>query len=305
MNQLDKLSIFMLVPDSRSRRVLREVLSAEVYKAEIMPCASPSDLFERLQLVRKADLVFLGLTPGSPELQKFLGSWRDKGLVSKHGLILLLAKQHADFSVRVAESYLQGADGFLKEPYSSQELHALLTAVLEKVRARRLEASAKALKAAAFLMNDAAQLVDMLYSRVAYPTGNPSLHNPKGMDSLKSSLANLQQEFSDEYASALVHTFSVWKIPDAHRAPKPKRSGSTEQISHPGLLALELMNKRSISREKMLDIVKIDAVELDMLLAGERPVTEEIARDLSRALGKTAREWVALQSRWNGEQQGS
>lgn len=65
---------------------------------------------------------------------------------------------------------------------------------------------------------------------------------------------------------------------------------------HPGEFLAEILSDRDMSQAAFAKAVGVSPMRISHVLAGERPVTAELALRLGRALGQTPQYWLNLQS---------
>jgi addiction module HigA family antidote len=120
----------------------------------------------------------------------------------------------------------------------------------------------------------------------------------KDLKGIKPTLEKLFAENSDEYASAMIDVF------EAVSAPKfppgvAKKKKVVKEIKHPGVMVQEIMKARNLTAEKLLSIIRISPEDFDRITACQMSIDDAMARELARTLGKTAREWVSMQKKYD------
>lgn len=77
----------------------------------------------------------------------------------------------------------------------------------------------------------------------------------------------------------------------AHRASDVE----SDYASHPGTLLAEEMEAREMTQKALAEALGWAPRRVGEIIRGHRPVTAEVALDLERVLGASARMWLRLQ----------
>lgn len=294
---LDRLTTLTLIPDPNSRARLREILASVIYKGEFKFGRSNSDVMSTLQANREIEIVFVGFSHGAEKIQELIKEIEVAGLRDHHAFIISFERENTKFSSTVIEMYMQGVDGFLKEPFSADDVRDLLLSVRDKLNRRKKDAAARAAKSVAYIASQAVPLIDEIWLRRIQgdKQGGAAI---KELKNLSSTLGTLQRDYPEIYEQVLPGIFENVPVPESFEELKRKQ-GTSKLVKPPGFFASELMEQRGLSRDRILGIVRISPEDFDGILAGTVVLTEEYARELSRALGKTAREWMTMQRRYD------
>jgi antitoxin HigA-1 len=68
---------------------------------------------------------------------------------------------------------------------------------------------------------------------------------------------------------------------------------------HPGEFLAEVLSDRGMSQAAFAKAIGVSPMRISHVLAGERPVTAELALRLGRALNQTPQYWLNLQSAYD------
>lgn len=238
------------------------------------------------------DLVITRSTKDIGEIRNLVSAC-EKSRESNPPLLLVSLKGSEQESTYVAQLYLAGVHGLLCEPFSSDRvLEAIATA---RERASQDQDQGKQSKrAAGFLTTDALKLIDQIAeSKIA---GRGIGYEMRDLKELRKSIGEIAANVDP---ASFVDMVSA-KVKDAKPSgrvfkTKPKAAKPKEAV-HPGHHVQIALQARGITEEKLLSITAIAKEELDAIIAQTIPLSDAAAREISRALGKTAKYWLKLQS---------
>lgn len=287
---LKSARILVINPDSEGRGRLREALRSVVAKGAYANARALKPAIDQLRGDEKYDFAFLSTEFPPDQLLEFLGAL--KALSSKQRPVVMLCMKPQDQnSSIVANLYANGAQGFVFEPYSPEQLLEAMNVAQEKLSDK---VQAKDVRITEFLLGDAMRLLDEVAdwrSEGNLGSGFAGKELRRVAGSLKEAASKID---ATQYHNLLIEKFSKATTKKKGVEP-PKVVKKIREAPHPGLELRAIMTQRSLSKEKLLSIVKIDAAELDAILSGQTSVTEESARELARAMGKTSKHWMQLQ----------
>jgi plasmid maintenance system antidote protein VapI len=193
----------------------------------------------------------------------------------------------------VVSTYLSGVDGFISEPYTSEQLQELVQKVLDPARERVVHSAVRAVKSVTLLAREAVGHIDKMWMfRLEGGKGSGSALGE--LKRIEPSLRQLQEKHADAFEVGMCSVFEAVLPPDPSLL-KSKSSSRAKRAQHPGQIIRSLMEQRGLTNERLLSLVRISPEEFEQILSGDLVINDVIARELSRALGKTAREWIALQ----------
>ena len=300
---LEGLSVLILSKDLSTRTTIREVLRAILYRGHIEYCSSLREALTKIELAQPSyDLCTLAVSLGAADISAFLEKLKTSAGPVPRVIMALDSKYQVDPGT-IAEFYLEGVRGFISQPYSSNEFLAILERSMSQPDARPAE-QVRNQKACEYLLSGAVGYSDQLAQMQAehHSVGGPPL---KYLRQLSKKLRQLIEMDPDSYSGAIVRAFEQAK-PFAPWAKERKVvHEAPEAVEHPGAVIQAIMHKRSLVTERITAIIKMDPADFDLLLKGDKAVDEFTARELARAFGKTATEWLRLQSdydRWVEQQ---
>ncbi|NDC36438.1 MAG: hypothetical protein EBZ48_00100 [Proteobacteria bacterium] len=297
---LENLSFLIASPDLDSRTKLREVLRAFVYKGTIHQERSLHGLAGRFKPERKAiegeiNGLFVASSFGRAAIVSLLQEADSIGAKLPPVVIFINDKQLED-STEVAALYLEGIDGFIREPYSSDELLALIN-TLGNQSQRTISAEAKVKKAAEFLLFDAMAHIDEL-ARQQMQGLEPGGYPLKNLRAVSKVLSKLSGKNLPLYFELVTAVFQKGKpASEAELARKTRRV--QKKAVHPGAVIKEMMKARNLSTDRLLASLRVDPADFDALLNEKREIDQNLARELSRTLGMSSVEWLRLQREYD------
>jgi plasmid maintenance system antidote protein VapI/DNA-binding NarL/FixJ family response regulator len=294
---LERLSILTLIPDADCRVRLREVLNSIIFKSEIRAVRTIPEAAAALQSDPSISLLFIASSVGGDAVRKLVEEVSGSGKELSTAILVTVDRHTSSKLAAVVQLYMQGVDGFISEPYSSDQLRSLIETVLDPAREKVMQGATRAYKSSTLLLGDAVRHLDDLWRAKAMERKDVGAA-PRELRAIAGQLAEIHKKFPDQYASALCAVFEAVPAPRGEAALLKKKNFS-DVAPHPGAVVSALMHERGLTREKILGIIRIDPTEFDELVTQKRAFTEVAAREISRALGKTAREWLALQKRYD------
>ena len=167
---LDHLTALTLVPDRWSRALLRETFTTVAYKGELIGAHTAANALSLLQCNPRIEIVFIEFSLGQEAVNQFIADLNAQGMGQKFGLVTTVGKSGPQLTSRLIDMYLKGIDGFIVEPYSSDDLRCLLLRVIERVRTTRLEMHTRAIKAIDLLVQEATNCLDQVAQQIANGT---------------------------------------------------------------------------------------------------------------------------------------
>jgi plasmid maintenance system antidote protein VapI len=294
---LDKLKVLIMNPDANSRRRIRESVVAVAYKAEVRQARTIQETVEVLNLAEKTDILFVSDAIGAEQIRSLLNTLKEQGRLGKQKIIVTVDGAGSGMGSFVVELYLSGVDGFIAEPYSADEVMKLLEMVRDPSRALTADnPSIRVRRAAELLGSESMQPLDQLAEAAFAGTSDKGTAH-RELKRIQQSLQQLFDQAPSVLADTLATVFENATTPYATSRRVVQRAAT--RVQHPGEIVDELMKLRGLTRERILASVRMLPEQFDQLLALQLPVNDMMARELARVLGKTSKEWVALQRRFD------
>jgi plasmid maintenance system antidote protein VapI len=296
--RVENLTFLVLGPVLRSRTKLREVLRTFVYKSEVRhdrTLVGVSDQLGAGAEGSKIDLLFIAASFGQELITSFLEECRSRQSLLPP-VVVFIDDRKLEKGESITALYLDGIDGFISEPYTSEDMLQLIHALVSK-GGTVLDAEAKTKRAAEFLVNDAMAKVEGL--AVQQMQGeDPGGYALRDLQQLSSKLAKAAEQDPALYGEMLARVFERAK-PASEAMLRQKASRAKKRAIHPASVIRDMMRSRKISMERLIQSMRSDPAEIEKLMKEERSVDEALAKDLSRALGMTWIEWIKIQKEYD------
>lgn len=274
-------------PDRRNR--LKEALVAHFGKGLTVDNASNFDQAQKILCGKPKSCLFIFLETAPEELMSFLDGISTSEEAFLPPLTLLVLSGNYLGSHIVADLYLKGVQGFLCEPFSVNDVRELFIALGSKEH-REKELRVKRSQTSAFLISNAMSLLDH-----AAKQKQKSGYAMKELRKVAAALRQVAPQLEEnELQSQLVKKFLTAKT-EKKTADKIKRKKHLGKILHPGIEVFERLERLGVTKERLLAVVEMEPEDLDAFLEGKRPLDEQLAHSLSRAVGETPMYWLERQ----------
>lgn len=297
-------TILIVDQDMNSRGRLRECLRHTLHRATLTIARSEREALQLLEnLETPFDIIFLSTCSGADSVLNFFQKVRELHTVDMPAIIVILKGEQVDSSF-ISELYLQGVNGFLKEPFSSVKLLELLQ-VLESTEASELSEQQKNEAAAGFLIGDAMRYIDQASRKIAAGEQVNQFAMQK-LSNLSERIGEISGKISDLFGDILVKKLS--SAPTPKELPGKKKTAITtidRVLPHPAFVVREMLQERRLSKQKFLEMLNIDPDQIEQFLILQADMDETLAIELSRILGREPKFWLDLQRKYNEQTQRS
>lgn len=235
------------------------------------------------------DVIFLRSQDDTEEQNEMLNKiLSHEGKRSPLVIYVLGAKhQRSDY---VAELYANGAHGFLVEPYSPEDLEEIVLFVKEAAEKGEQDSPEKQRTAGEFAFQGALSLLDTaaLNMNTHGGGGKALVHLRRTNETLRKLLKDLEPEQFEEIILRRTERF----VEKADYSRFEGRGKGQKKAVHRGGLLHEVMEERGLPAGRLAPLLKIEEDELNRILAEEAPISEELAQELSRVIGKSKEFWL-------------
>jgi len=296
--QFENLTFLVLGPVLRSRTKLREVLRTFVYKSEVRHDRTLVGVSDQLSAVTdgaKIDLLFLAASLGKDAITCFLEESRSRQ-TRLPPVVVFIDDRKVEKAEAITALYLDGIDGFIAEPYTSEDMLQLIHALVSK-GGKVLDAEVRTKRAAEFLVNDAMAKIEELALQQMQGE-EPGGYALRDLQQLSSKLEKAVEQDPTQYGEMLAKVFERAK-PASEALLRHKASRAKKRAIHPAAVIRDVMRSRKISMERLIQSMRTDPAEIERLMKEERSIDEALAKDLSRALGMTWVEWIKIQKEYD------
>lgn len=230
---LDRFSAIIVDPEGGNRIRLKQAASAVPEFDKVAQIANLNEALAKLEGSEETNVIFLSNKAFSADIPQFIKN--AKG--TPHGelatyILILSQSEQADTSY--ASAMLQGADGFLIEPYSVDALLEI-TRISAKVRKERLEArEAVAIK---FLMQEISDQVNTISELLT--VGGQVLRPMRKLRQMCEIFQTLDDATRAKYLSSAVEVFEAAHPPLPRAAYKGVSSRVKKRLENKIIAQLE------------------------------------------------------------------
>jgi plasmid maintenance system antidote protein VapI len=289
------LRVVIAEPDverrGRLREALREVTSIKNFDARSLREVTTILTDNRI------DLAFISSAFEREPIKKFVASLEALPMNSKVPVVVTL-QANAQAAPFVAEMYSQGVMGFLIEPFSVESIRGIFSLVTEEDQPQRDKKVADAVTTS-FLLGDALKHFEKLVQlRYDGKTGGGYIIRDLRDDSaaMRETAASLS---TDELADILLTQFSTAEPRPLKPNEEMAKVKKVKVVPHPGVELGMVMRDRRVSKDKFVATTKIPLAELEQILGCERDLSEDMAAQISRAVGRSKEYWFGLQQKFS------
>lgn len=295
---LEGFKTLIIEPDANARNRLVVVLKNIIFKGQLNYARSPRDAMEKLAEAGKQDCVIITSTLELDGIKDFIHRAQNTPQGKKALYIVSLAKEEKDSS-SIASMFLRGIDGFICEPFSADEIQALLlTAKDARVKQDSMQDdSVRLIATLDFLFVDMIGHIDTVAHKL-----NQDIEDGYAVKSMKETGKTIAELFDripkEQFEKTLIKRFEEAQIPKNY-VSKKRSQRKLKIADHPGRIIKELLKARKLSVEFLAGRISIDKDEFHKIMNEEAPLTKELAADLSRILGETPSHWLRMQAAYD------
>ncbi len=292
------LSLSILIaglnPDKRAR--LKEAIKSVLFKGTVQIAHALPQALEMLRGTESFQVMILPSALGKDKLAEFGKQLQELGLKNPPKIVVALQSSDKD-SPYISQLFLAGFHGFICEPYSPEDLRRTLETIKE-TPASSDESGSRDKKVAMFLLADMMRHIDLVALDIMKGNSTRGYAGKELREVAKSFQQAMAKIPDDDRVTMITEKFSQAK-PFADRAGQHKSAKARLIASHPGVEVRQVMQKRGISKERLLPLLKLEAEEFTAILELRTPITEASAKELARVLGESSRYWLGLQKKFD------
>ena len=228
-----KYDAYLVDSDLDARMRLKQATTSVSSFGKVVQASKLKECIDRLKAGDKADVIFISYRFDREEVMTFIADAKQIPNSQDAAFILVLQTKDQQSST-IANNVLSGADGFLFEPYSVDQL-VEITALAAKVKKERSAFREEA--ALKFLLSDVMNQIDQIayLKSCEYETG-PSLKKFKDMCTV---FRALQGESLASYFKIVVDVFE--------EAPLPKKIFQRKKYAGASSRVAKRMEKKAMS----------------------------------------------------------
>ncbi len=292
LNTLQKHNSLIVDAQLNSRTRLREVVKSVFHQGEVRYARNASEALQNLSKGPSFQSIYVSSRIPMEQILRMVEALKHSQS-KKALLVVTLMPEHQDGPL-ISSLLVAGASGFICEPFSSEQLTTLISTA-KKVAEAETSSDGRETTGAELMIIEAMHQLDRFVELRA--EGNKGGgHAYKILKTLMAQLRGFAEAKPDIFQKLVVRTFE--------KATTKKKMATgivkTESAApHPGIAIQAHIADRKLEIDKILPMLKIEAAEFQKILDGHAPLTEGIARNLGRVLGKTAQFWMGLQARYD------
>lgn len=287
----------LIIDDNTQRRLrLKQVLSNMSFKCKIDQARSEHEAFSMIErAVKPLQCIIVSTSVASESIGTLLSQIKEFKNAKKSIYVVCLGSEYKKGS-DVAKIFLEGADGFIFEPFAALEIQEHLLLMYEK-KSQQLSAAAKNQQALDILFADARHLINS--AAMALSQGKNALSERKAIREVGASGRKAIEGLEvAEIEKILLTRFKSETVRKGY-VPRKQVKVKVEEAIHPGLVVQKVIQSQKFSEDKIRTNIKIDPDVFDALLRGEGEIDEFIARELARVLGRGTAFWLDSQKKYD------
>lgn len=293
---LQGLRTLIVDGNTEHRSRLRQALASIVFKGKIEQSRSESDALTALEDAKEPfHCIFVSSALHCSSIGSFISKAQGFESGSLSAFIISLAPEHVT-SADVAKFYLEGAQGFISEPYSAQEIQELVNLALTQKEKERKDLELRT-GAVDILAAEAVQIIDDVAQKTAQ--GKSAHKEKRDMSRATSRFRETSETLPVwELEKILFRRFLDAEIPKGYQ-PRRIAKQKSEVVLHPGAIISKIMKDRRLSEERIRANLKMDQAVFDAILEGSGSVDETMAREISRIFGHGYNYWLDAQKKYD------
>ena len=283
------------------RRGLMESLQLAQRQVHILQANGWRDALSTFKRNRDIDAIFVYSLIPVQEVETLRNAIQEKVPDANPIFIIALHPHHLERTY-VSEKLLDGFEGFIREPFSADEVNAIIDVVLEK----RQKAPAKGsglLKILQFLVKDALSLIDHAALERFQQNNKGGGFALRKMRFLKEKLFSFEISANEEQLLRMLETEVEIQSEYLDLTKFERKKKRVRYAEHPGKVITRIIESRNLTEERLCEMLSSDNEHVLKVLQEEAGLTPELATQLSRVLGKPEKYWISLQSAYEKYQQ--
>lgn len=296
LQSLEGLRTLIVDSSTEHRSRLRQALASIIFKGKIEQARTEAEAYSTLEYAKVPfNCIFVSSVLPCNSISAFISKAQGYESGNLSAFIVSLAAEHVK-SAEVAKFYLDGAQGFISEPYSAQEIQELISLACAQKEKERQDLE-KRVGAVDILSSEAMQILDSV--AMALAQGKSTRIEKKELARATTLLRETAQQLPEwELAKILLKRFLDASIPKGY-VPRKITRHKTEEILHPGAIIKRIMTDRKLSEERIRSNLKMDQAVFDAILAESGAIDETIAREIARIFGQGYNFWLDAQKKFD------
>ena len=288
------ISILILSTDPQRKQKLRETLRSILFKPVIKFVNSPSNFDQELLDGNRYHLFFVDPCIGDQAIRSITELVATIKKEKRPRVILTLTSIDRNQTSSIVPLFLTGIDGFIAEPYSTTALNELIE-TLNSEKNDTVDKEARIKRASKMIVEELVRAIDTLAVSIATDSKDRHLRLKQCKD-ISGRLSLVLDNDAEKFVEMITPVLDA-----APPAESPLR-----KLAKPGTLpprpweeVSELIKNRGIGIEHFIRLSKLSEEEMKSFLRGEIRINEKLANSFAMALGRSPREWMRLQQKYD------
>ncbi|MCB0335804.1 MAG: hypothetical protein KDD62_05840 [Bdellovibrionales bacterium] len=283
----------IISPDAHARIRLKEALLQILVQSTIHHAKDTREGRDIIFRDRDVAAIFVHSIICSEEIYELYKKIRVSNLRYKPILVVTLHTDH-NLSDLISDHFLNGIEGFLQEPFTTEEVAGIIDLTLEN-RKTQIRQEEKELSAIQFMLKEGIDLVDQAALERSRSEGRGGGFAIRRLKRLRMRVRTLEKKVSEDQLAPILEKIVAEQSAQLDLSQFKRRETQIVFAEHPGSILGAMMRERKLSAERLTELLTVDKNVLDRLLALSGPLTPELSKDLARVIGKTEDYWLSLQ----------
>ncbi|MGA1192464.1 MAG: helix-turn-helix transcriptional regulator [Bdellovibrionota bacterium] len=283
------------------RRCLKESLQLAQREVRVLQATGWRDALSLVERNRDIDAIFVYSLIPVQEVETLRNGIRERAPEAHPIFIIALHPSHLERTY-VSQKLLEGFEGFIREPFSADEVNEIINVVLEK-RQNSTEKECGSLKILQFLVKDALSLLDHAAFERFQQNNKGGGFAFRKMRFLKDKLFSFEISANEEQLLRMLETEVEIQSEYLDLTKFERKKKKVRYAEHPGKVITRIIESRNLTEERLCQMLSSDTEHVLKVLQEEEGLTPELATQLSRVLGKPTDYWISLQSAYEKYQQ--
>ena len=283
------------------RRGLKESLQLAQRQVHVLQANGWRDALSLFERNRDIDAIFVYSLIPVQEVETLRNGIREKVPDANPIFVVALHPNHLERAY-VSEKLLDGFEGFIREPFSADEVNEIIDVVLEK-RQKMPEKTGGSLKILQFLVKDALSLIDHAALERFQQNNKGGGFAFRKMRFLKDKLFSFEISANEEQLLRMLETEVEIQSEYLDLTKFERKKKKVRYAEHPGKVITRIIESRNLTEQRLCEMLSSDSEHVLKVLQEEEGLTPELAIQLSRVLGKPEEYWISLQSAYEKYQQ--
>lgn len=291
------IKILILSQDTTIRVNLKEaitrvlgkcaVLSAINWKRALSTCLEEGDI----------TAIFIRSTIPTEDIESLQNELEKSELRYSPLFFITLHSDHHASDI-VSGHYVSGIEGFLKEPFATDDVDQAIRLAVTN-RDRGIDDRQRELEAIQFMFREGFKLLDQAAIERNANNGAGGGFALRRMKRLRLRTRSMMHVPTDDELTQIIELEGKEAEKNLDLSKFVKKTVVIEFAEHPGKILSDILDERSLSSERLCELINIEDELLLGVLEQRENITAELSKELARVIGNTEDYWVSLQSKYD------